>query len=173
MSDAETELLDIVDEDDRVLRAAPRRRVIDEYHIHRAVMFFVFDREGRVYVNQRSESKEIYPSYWSIGFGGHVLAGESYDAAATREVQEETGLLDRPLAIGTFKKRTADERENVTVYRVIASRDPDPYPEEIAQGEFQTMAELSERIGRLPFLPETPDLMRILVEYTAHNESAR
>ena len=172
MSDADSELLDIVDENDRVLRSAPRRRVIDEYHIHRAVMFFVLDREGNVYVNQRSDTKEIYPGWWSIAFGGHVRAGESYDAAALREVQEETGLFDRPKQIATFKKRTADERENVAVYRVIASREPEPFPEEIAQGRFVTLAELSAMQGRLDFLPETADLMRILVEYTSKPESA-
>src|SRR3712207_8446814 len=76
------EFLDIVDDQDRVLSRAPRSRVLRDYHIHRAVMFFVFDEEERVFVNQRSDSKEIYPGYWSIAFGGHVLSGESYDAAA-------------------------------------------------------------------------------------------
>src|SRR3954451_20404144 len=94
---SDQELLDIVDEEDHVLSVAARRKVLDEYHIHRAVMFFVFDREGNVFVNKRSATKEIYPGYWSIAFGGHVLSGESYEAAAIREVQEETGLLDRPI----------------------------------------------------------------------------
>ena len=40
------EMLDIVDEDDRVLSSASRRKVLDEYQLHRAVVFFVFDREG-------------------------------------------------------------------------------------------------------------------------------
>lgn len=165
------ELLDIVDENDRVIRTAPRRRVLDEYHIHRAVVFFVFDREGNIYVNQRSDTKEIYPGYWSIAFGGHVRAGESYDAAALREVQEETGLFDRPVRIGAYKKRTADERENVVVYRVIASREPEPFPEEIAQGRFVSLAEMNAMLGRLPFLPETSDLLKILIEYTSRPES--
>ncbi len=166
------EMLDIVDEDDRVLRSAPRRTVLEEYHLHRAVMFFVFDRDGNVFVNKRSQSKEIYPGYWSIGFGGHVRAGESYDAAAIREVQEETGLLDRPVQIGSFKKRTADERENVGVYRVIASQDLDLFPEEIEQGEFVTLADLNVWLGRFDFLPETPDLLKILVGYTSRPSGA-
>src|SRR5450759_5925612 len=57
---SDQEMLDIVDDNDRVIRSAPRRLVLDEYHIHRAVIFFVFDREGSVFVNQRSASKEIY-----------------------------------------------------------------------------------------------------------------
>jgi isopentenyl-diphosphate delta-isomerase len=168
---SDQEMLDIVDDNDRVIRSAPRRLVLDEYHIHRAVIFFVFDREGSVFVNQRSASKEIYPGYWSIAFGGHVLSGESYDAAAIREVQEETGLLDRPVQIGTFKKRTADERENVTAYAVTASFDPDLFPDEIEQGRFSTMAELNEMLGRFDFLPETTDLLTILVSYTSRQSA--
>ncbi len=169
---SDQELLDIVDDNDRVLRSATRRVVLDEYHVHRAVMFFVFDRDGNVFVNKRSATKEIYPGHWSIGFGGHVLAGESYDAAAIREVQEETGLLDRPLQIGTFKKRTADERENVNVYAVVASFDLDLFTEEIEQGQFVTMAELNEMLGRFDFLPETPDLLRILTQYTSRQDAS-
>ncbi|MHB8576298.1 MAG: NUDIX hydrolase [Dehalococcoidia bacterium] len=166
------ELLDIVDDDDNVLRTAPRRKVLDEYHIHRAVIFFVFDREGNVFVNQRSQMKEIYPGYWSIAFGGHVLAGESYDAAALREVQEETGLLDRPVLLTSYTKRTADERENVRVYRVHASMPLDLFPAEIEQGRFATLAEVSQMLGRFDFLPETADLMKILIEYTSRPEAA-
>jgi isopentenyldiphosphate isomerase len=169
---SDEEMLDIVDDNDRVIRAARRRTVLDEYHIHRAVVFFVFDRDGNVFVNKRSATKELYPGYWSIAFGGHVLAGESYDGAALREVQEETGLFDRPVQIGAYKKRTADERENVRVYRVVASRSLDLFEEEIEQGQFVTLAEMNVMLGRFDFLPETPDLLKILNEHTSRPSPA-
>jgi isopentenyl-diphosphate Delta-isomerase len=165
------EYLDIVDEQDRVLSRAPRSRVLRDYHIHRAVMFFVFDDEGRVLVNQRSESKELYPGYWSIAFGGHVLSGESYDAAARREVLEETGLSAPARQIAGFQKYTADERENVKVYAVTADREPALFPEEIAQGQFVSVAEINEMLSRFDFLPETPALLKILIEHTSRRES--
>lgn len=161
------EMLDVVDEDDRVQFRASRERVLREYQIHRAVMFFVFDEDGRVLVNQRSTTKELYPSYWSIAFGGHVLAGEDYDRAAVREIREEVGLTAQPFLITGFKKRTADERENVKVYGVVADREPVLFPDEIEQGRFATLAELNEMLGRFDFLPETDTLLRILVEHTA------
>lgn len=161
------EFLDIVDDQDRVLSRAPRSRVLRDYHIHRAVMFFVFDEEERVFVNQRSETKEIYPGYWSIAFGGHVLSGESYDAAARREILEEVGLDAPARQIGGFQKRTADERENVKVYAVTADREPVLFAGEIAQGRFVTLAEVNEMLSRFDFLPETPDLLKILIEHTS------
>ncbi len=164
------EMLDVVNEDDRPQFRATRERVHREYHIHRSVMFFVFDDEGRVFVNRRSATKEIYPGYWSIAFGGHVLAGESYDGAAEREVREETGLLVRPAMITSFKKRTADERENVKVYGVAADRDLNLFADEIEQGQFCTLAEINEMLGRFDFLPETDTLLKILVEHTSKRE---
>jgi isopentenyldiphosphate isomerase len=161
------ELLDVVNDDDRPQFRASRDRVHREYHIHRSVMFFVFDAEGRVFVNQRSAAKEIYPGYWSIAFGGHVLAGESYDGAVEREIREETGLTARPFFITAFKKRTADERENVRVYGVPADRDLALFPDEIEQGQFATLAEINEMLGRFDFIPETDTLLKILVEHTS------
>ena len=165
------ELLDIVDDQDRVLSRAPRSRVLRDYHIHRAVMFFVFDDEEQVLVNQRSETKELYPGYWSIAFGGHVLAGESYDDAARREIREEVGLDAPARLITSFQKRTADERENVKVYAVTADREPVLFPDEIAQGRFVSVAEINEMISRFDFLPETPTLLKILIEYTSRRQT--
>lgn len=167
----DTEELDVVDERDRVLSRAGRRRIHEDYLIHRSVMFYVFDEEERVFVNQRSTTKEIYPSYWSIAFGGHVLAGESYDAAAVRELLEETGLDDQPFLMTSFQKRTADERENVKVYGVRASSDLNLLAAEIEDGRFTTMAELNEMLSRFDFLPETPALLKILTDYTARRLS--
>ena len=130
-------------------------------------MFFIFDEEDRVFVNQRSAAKDMYPGYWSIAFGGHVQAGETYDDAVVREILRRTGLHDTPFPIGSFRKRTADERENVRVYGVRASEELRLFAEEIDQGEFASVAELNQLLGRLDFLPETPVLMKTFIEFTA------
>ena len=166
------EQLDIVDDQDRVLSRAPRSRGHRDYHIHRSVMFFVFDDQDQVLVNQRSERKEIYPGYWSIACGGHVLAGESYDAAVRREVKEEVGLDAPARLITSFQKRTADERENVKVYAVTADREPVLFPDEIAQGRFMSLAEINEMLSRADFLPETATLLKILIEHTSRRQTS-
>jgi isopentenyl-diphosphate delta-isomerase type 1 len=165
------EMLDIVDDQDHVLSRAPRSRVLRDYHIHRAVVFFIFDEDGNVLVNQRSDTKDPYPGYWSIACGGHVLAGESYESAVRREVREETGLETPARYITSYQKRTADERENVKVYAVTADREPVLFPEEIQQGRFTSLAEINEMLSRFDFLPETPTLLKILIEHTSRRET--
>ena len=159
--------LDVVDDSDRVLARASRNRVHDEYLIHRSAAFFVLDENDGVFVNQRNAMYQTYPGRWSIAFGGHVQAGESYERAIEREVEEQTGLQEHVFPITTFQKRTADERENVKVYGVRATDEVRLLPDEIEQGRFVSMAELNEMLGRFDFVPETPALLQILTEYTS------
>lgn len=160
-------MLDVVDGTDRVLLRASRRRIHDDYLIHRSVIYFLLDDDDRSYVNQRSQTKDLYPGHWSVALGGHVLAGETYEEAAKRELEEETGLRLTPFFIKAFQKRTPDERENVRVYGVRTNQEPTPNPDEIEQGHFATLAEINEMLGRFDFLPETPTLVQILVDYTS------
>jgi isopentenyl-diphosphate delta-isomerase type 1 len=91
------ELFDIVDENDNIIGRAPRNECHEKGLIHRSVMFFVFDGEGRVLVTKRTQTKDFFPGYWSIVLGGHVQAGETYEDAVVREIKEETGVEERSL----------------------------------------------------------------------------
>lgn len=46
------------------------------------------------------------------------------------------------------------------------------FADEIEQGQFVNLADLSVMRGRFDFLPETPDLLKILVAYTSRPSSA-
>jgi isopentenyl-diphosphate Delta-isomerase len=158
------ETFDVVDDDDTVIGTATRKQAHMLGHIHRSVLFFIFDGQGRVYVNQRAENKEFYPGYWSLVFGGHVDAGESYDEAVVREAKEEAGVDDAPFLIGSFKKRFDDvDRENVRVYGIRTAGRLTVDATEITQGKFMTRAELEEKMRREKFLPETPVLLNYLI----------
>src|SRR5512137_1106823 len=92
------ELFDIVDDDDRVIGTARR----GECHgnpalIHRAVHVLVVNANGDMLLQKRSASKDIQPGKWDTSVGGHLEPGESYHAAAVREMQEELGLTGLPL----------------------------------------------------------------------------
>lgn len=82
--DKERQLLDgvVLDRED-----FPRE---DYYHL--AVNVWVRHEDGDWLFMQRAATKSHYPLYYEAGAGGSVLLGESPEAAALRELQEETGL---------------------------------------------------------------------------------
>ncbi|MEN8760379.1 MAG: NUDIX domain-containing protein, partial [Desulfobacterales bacterium] len=85
------EIVTIVDEENRVVGAAPRSRMRGDGLPHRATYILVFNDEGEIFVQKRTTGKDIYPGYYDVATGGVVLAGESYDDAAMRELAEELG----------------------------------------------------------------------------------
>jgi isopentenyldiphosphate isomerase len=160
------EFFDIVNDDDEVVGRATRKEVHEKGYIHRSVLFFIIDREGRIFVNQRTDTKEFYPGYWSIVFGGHVQAGEDYTDTVGREAEEEAGVTSQPFFMASFKKRFDDrDRENVKVFGFVADREPVLDPTEIEQGTFLALSELERKLGEEKFLPETSKLYAILKDY--------
>ena len=156
------EIYSVVNEDDKVIGKATRKEVHVKKLTHRSVMFFIFDKKGRILVTQRTKNKEFYKEYWSIGLGGHVNAGETYDETVVREVKEEANIDDKPFPMGSFKLRLPEESENARVYGFVIDKKPELDPFEVKQGIFMTREEMEEKIKKEKFLPETKDLLRIL-----------
>ena len=61
-----------------------------EYRI--VVHVCVFDRQGRMLVQQRAPGKRIWPGRWDVSAAGGVDAGETSRQAAEREFREELGI---------------------------------------------------------------------------------
>lgn len=86
------ELVDIVDKDDVVIDCVPRREMRRHNLRHRCVYVLVFSTHGHLLIHQRTTSKDVYPGYWDVAFGGVLAAGEEYHDAAQRELFEECGI---------------------------------------------------------------------------------
>src|SRR5689334_2822442 len=86
------EFFDVVDEQDRVLRQAPRSVVHANHWLHRAAHIFVFNSQAELLVHRRSATKDECPLMYTSSASGHLAAGEGYDIAAVRELEEELGL---------------------------------------------------------------------------------
>jgi len=88
----ENELFPVVDKMDRILRQAVRSEVHGDNLRHRAVHILIFNERDELYLQQRSRCKDRHPLLWDSSAAGHVMAGEGYDEAAKRELQEELGI---------------------------------------------------------------------------------
>jgi len=91
------ERFDVVDSDDRVLRPEFRDVIHVNNYLHRAVHMLLFNARGELYLQKRSIWKDRNPGLWDSSAAGHVDSGESYAAAAARELREELGIAAPPL----------------------------------------------------------------------------
>jgi 16S rRNA (adenine1518-N6/adenine1519-N6)-dimethyltransferase len=89
---AGSERFPVVDENDRLVRDAPRGEVHGNNLRHRAVHIFIFNRLGELLLQKRSRWKDRHPLLWDSSAAGHVEAGEEYDETASRELEEELGV---------------------------------------------------------------------------------
>ncbi|WP_435970950.1 NUDIX domain-containing protein [Streptomyces sp. Qhu_M48] len=157
MSAAE-EILDVVDEHDRVVGRAPRGEVYARGLIHRCVFVRVRDASGRVFVHRRTPTKLVFPGLYDMFVGGVVGAGESYDEAALREAEEELGVsgLPRPEPVLRFLY----DSEGVAgkwwsaVYEVRCDLPVHPQAEEVAWHSFLTEEELDRRLDDWEWVPD-------------------
>lgn len=152
MVNTPNELFDVVDQFDRVVRQAPRWEVHANGWLHRAVHVLVFNRAGELFLQKRSMLKDKSPGLWDSSCSGHLDAGEDYDHAAWRELQEEIGLpLERPPA-RWFRISACEQtgQEFVWVYRIEAEGPFVLCPEEIERGEWLASDELSRRMDARP-----------------------
>src|SRR5262247_4252399 len=106
------EIVAIVDEHNNVVGAAPRREMRAQRLPHRSTYILVFNSQGALYVQKRTMTKDVFPGYYDPAAGGVVLAGESYEEGARRELYEEMGIRDVPLTY-LFDFCFEDERSRV------------------------------------------------------------
>src|SRR5262245_40803760 len=86
------ELVDVVDETDRVVGQCTRAEMRRDNLLHRNVAIMCRNRDGKIYVHRRTATKDVFPSLYDMFTAGVVGAGESYAQAAVRELEEELGI---------------------------------------------------------------------------------
>lgn len=60
--------------------------------LHRAFSVFIFNRQGDVLLQKRSEQKMLWPMYWSNACCSHPRTGEDATDAAHRRLEQELGI---------------------------------------------------------------------------------
>ena len=96
------ELLDIVDEHDRVIGQRFRSDIYSKNLTNfRVVNAFIQNDKGQLWIPRRSKCKRIFPLCLDASMGGHVEAGESYEEALQRELMEELRI---DIASVTYKQ---------------------------------------------------------------------
>lgn len=136
------EILDIINMEDQVIGQATREDVYAEKHMHRIIHVIVRDSAGRFLLQIRSETVKYLPLHWSTAVGGHVQTGETYEAAAWRELEEEIGITHGELReMGKFLYEKDDGlKKYLTIFELITDEDI-RVGEEVSNTQFFTPEE--------------------------------
>ena len=171
-----SEMLAVVDEQDRVIGA--RRR--DEIHQlglrHRAIHVLLFNQQGRLFLQKRGFHKDNNPGLWDSSVAGHVDAGEAYDECCIREIEEEIGirLIDVPERLFKIEACPATGMEFSWIYRLITDQILTLNYSELEGGDWVDEATLGRMLANQSWeFAETFDLIwqryQVLVREEATN----
>ncbi|MBV9656867.1 MAG: ribosomal RNA small subunit methyltransferase A [Verrucomicrobia bacterium] len=155
--DGAREIFDVVDAANAVVGQASRAEVHARGLRHRALHIFVFNAAGELFLQRRSPWKDTHPDKWDSSAAGHLDAGESYAAAARRELREELGL-DAARAAATELREVAElgparPETGWEFIRLFVAQCDGPFrppPEEIAWGGFFPLAIVERWIRQRP-----------------------
>lgn len=157
------EIVQIVDSANRPIGAQPRAVMRQQRLIHRASYILVCNDSDELFIQKRTSTKDIYPGYWDIAAGGVVLAEESYDSSARRELAEELGVAATPLEY-LFDHYYQDENNKVwgAVYRCRHNGPLVLQKEEVEYGVFLSVSEVLENRDHRLYTPDGVEILKRL-----------
>ena len=158
---SEEELIDVIDENNQVIGTVIRKEMRTKNLLHRGVIIFVLNSEGKIFVHKRTATKDIHPSKYDMTCGGGVIAGENYETAAKRETQEEVGITNTNLKyLFDFRYKSHDDNYIAKVYSCVYDGELTIDNTEIEKGSFMTIEELKNLIKREDFCPDAIEIFK-------------
>lgn len=161
------ELFYLVDDQDKVLGSVKRAEAHASSSIkHRSVFILLFNKQGELLLQKRSQAKDSFPGYWTVSASGHVTYGQSYDEAAQREVKEEIGL---DLAITDLKPLAkiyiTIEHEFAFVYfaNYVADIQIDFDRDEIDEVKWVSLNKLAEFMSKNQMTPAAKMVIKMII----------
>ena len=145
----------VVDATGLVLGKATRRECHNgSKKLHPVIHLHVFNEAGDLYLQKRSETKDIQPGKWDTAVGGHVDYGEAVEAALLREAREELGITGFiPEFITRYVFESEIEKELVHTYKTVYNGVFTPDAGELDEGRFWSLAEIKANLGKGIFTP--------------------
>ena len=153
---SEAEELILVDADDNEKGYLSKAECHDgRGRLHRAFSVFLFDDAGDLLLQQRAESKRLWPGYWSNTCCSHPRRGESMEVATRRRLRDELNIEAPVEFVYKFQYRAefgdaGSENELCHVYVGRVADDVTPNANEIEAIRFVSPAALRDEMASAP-----------------------
>lgn len=149
------ELIWHVDENDVPIGAIERGESRKSGARFRIVRVIVEDNDGWILLQKRQLTKGTFPGCWDTSAGGNIDYGETYEAAAKRELMEETGIEAAVLEeVAYYYGETIDSSGKILnrfskLYKAVVSRNTTLrlQPEEVAEFRWVTRDQLLDLLA--------------------------
>jgi isopentenyldiphosphate isomerase len=144
------ELLEIVNCKGEVIGSATRSVIHGNPSLlHRVVHVLVFNPEGELLLQKRSQNKDVAPGRWDTSVGGHVGIGEDLLSSSMREMHEELGISGYdPEYLYSYIHSNRYETELITTFRCVCDGEFAFNREEIDEVRFWSFGEIRKAIGK-------------------------
>jgi len=155
-------IVDIVDEQNRVVGTADRQDVLAKHLNFRTVHVLLFDDQNRLALQQLPMQHPRNPGRLGSSVAGYLNQGETYAQAAARKCFSEIGLRPDLVDIGTLPTRDLDSKKFVRVYVGHLNGQPKIDREQIDQLVYLTENEIAAQLDRSPewFTPTFREVYR-------------
>jgi 8-oxo-dGTP pyrophosphatase MutT (NUDIX family) len=142
------ELVAVYDERGNEIGAAPRHQIRSEGLWHAGTAVILLSGDGRrVYVHQRSHTKDVFPGQFDCWSGGLLAPGETPLGGALRELHEELGIEDIDLVqLGANIYNAPPIRYFAVAYEGHWDGPITHQPEEIIDGWWMPLEELRVKL---------------------------
>jgi len=153
---SEDEPLILVDSEDRDIGSLSKSACHDgNGFLHRAFSIFLFDSDGCLLLQQRSDLKRLWPMYWSNSICSHPRFGETIQVATKRRLIEELGVETDLRYVYKFEYRASfglkgSENELCYVFLGKLTEKPTVNVTEIAQIRYLSFEELNNELQERP-----------------------
>ena len=153
---AETsELMILVDEDDREIGIADKLETHRRGALHRAISVIIWDSAGRLLLQKRAASKYHSGGSWTNACCGHPRPGEDVEAAALRRLEEEMGFTCPLESLGTIRYRAEldhgmIEHELVHMFRGLYDGTIAPNPAEAEGYQWARLEDVRADVAAMP-----------------------
>ncbi|MCE5250670.1 NUDIX domain-containing protein [bacterium] len=165
------EFFDILDDEGNITGCASRQECHSgTRYLHRVVHVLVFDTCGRLYLQKRSQDKDIEPGKWDTSVGGHIMSGEMPEDALIREAEEELGITGTAFeCLYTYIMETDIERELVFTFRCTWEGTVRFHGQEIEEVCPFDVATIGSLLGSGCFTPHFEEEWRRYSQWTDQN----
>ena len=147
----ETELLDVVNENDEVIGVVSRDDLVADTTGYggyvRACGAFMQNDKGELWIPRRGPHKKIAASGLDYSAGGHITSGSSYVQAMIQEIEEELNIHLKEENLTFLKQFKDDEIKYIrSVYIFNYNEIPDYNRDDFTEYYWLTPSQLLEKL---------------------------